>query len=62
MDQDNAQYRIARTGRGRWLVSDAKSAAPLATFDGWRAARDYAKTLGKLAPAAAASGALLPDD
>lgn len=43
--QKDVLFRIARVGRGRWLVSDAVSDAPMASFDGWRAARDHVKKL-----------------
>ena len=43
--QKDILFRIARVGRGRWLVSDAVSDAPVASFDGWRAAREHVKQL-----------------
>lgn len=56
-----AMFRVARVGRGRWLVTDARSDKPVASFDGWRAARDHVKalvgaTVGTLAATATTAG------
>ncbi len=51
-----APFRVARVGRGRWQVYDVARETLVATFDGWRAARDHAKQLMRdRAPAALAS-------
>jgi ribosomal protein S3AE len=38
---------VSRVARGRWQVTDARSDKTIASFDGWRAARDHVKTLTK---------------
>ncbi len=44
-EQSQVSFRVARVGRGRWQVVDVARETLVATFDGWRAARDHAKRL-----------------
>ena len=45
--KEEAMFKVSRVARGRWQVTDARSDKTIASFDGWRAARDHVKTLTK---------------
>lgn len=54
--KEDALFKVSRVARGRWQVTDARSDKTIASFDGWRAARDHVKALTKLRSESMAAG------
>jgi hypothetical protein len=59
-EQSQVSFRVARVGRGRWQVVDVARETLVATFDGWRAARDHAKHLTLERASGTDAGTALP--